>query len=177
MVLVGLAAVVALAALAPGLASAGNRKLVEGTVYDTTCATTCEPECPPPPHCGPIPVAGAGTDIVCAQRLIVCPPATSPRICLQGSPCGRTIYPLYSGEGAVVKVRKRGSATVIATVPIVEGHFETRLAPGAYMVRPFLPEPQCWSGTKIDVLVTPTLKGPVPAHLWVTNSCVAHPDR
>ena len=31
------------------------------------------------------------------------------------------VYPVYSGEGAVVKVRRRGSATVLATLPVVEG--------------------------------------------------------
>jgi hypothetical protein len=76
----------------------------------------------------------------------------------------------------VVKVRERGSATVLRTVPIVEGHFKVRLALGEYAVRPYLPEPQCWTGSKIAVLVSPKLQGPVPASLWVEDRCVAHPD-
>jgi hypothetical protein len=159
-------------------AAGGNKKLVEGTVYDTTCATACVPECPPPPHCGPI-TQDQTAKIVCAQRadrLIVCPLYKRTVVCVQ-APCpGPTVYPVYSGEGAVVKVRKRGSATVVATLPVVEGHFKLRVAPGYYELRPFLPEPECWSGTKHELLVSPKLKGPVSSELWVANSCVAHPD-
>jgi hypothetical protein len=171
-----LVVVVAPAALLPGVASAGNRKLVEGTVYDATCATTCEPGCPPPPHCGPIPAARVATDIVCAQRLIVCPLATSPRICLQGSPCGGVDYPVYSGEGAIVKIRRRGSSKVLASLPVVEGHFKLRLGAGEYVIHPYLPEEPCWSGASATLAVTPRLKSPVPTTLDVANSCVAHPD-
>jgi hypothetical protein len=176
----GLAVLVALVAgLVAGSATAGGpKKLVEGTVYDTTCATACTPECPPPPHCGPI-TQDQTTKVVCAQRaarLIVCPLYKSAVVCVQ-APCpGPTPYPVYSGEGAVVKVRKRGSATVLATLPLVEGHFKIRLAPGYYEMRPFLPEPECWSGTKHEVLISPKATGPVSAELWVANSCVAHPD-
>jgi hypothetical protein len=176
--LVGLVALLAsVMTLAPGVASAGNRKLVEGTVYDTTCATACVPECPPPPHCGPI-TAQAKADIVCAQaqRLIVCPLETSPRICLQGSPCGGGTYPVYSGEGATVNVRRRGSATVIANLPVVEGHFSIRLGPGDYVLRPYLPEESCWSAEPGTVAVAARLKSPVLATVDVSDSCVAHPD-
>jgi hypothetical protein len=168
--------------LAAGSASAaGQKKLVEGTVYDTTgviCAT-CAPECPPPPHCGPI-TQSARAKVVCAlraRRLIVCPLAQGSVVCVQAEGCpGSSPYPVYSGEGAIVKVRKRGSSTVLITVPIVEGHFKVQLPPGRYMVRPFLPEPQCWAGPKIAVWVSLALQGPVPSSLYVSNSCVAHPD-
>jgi hypothetical protein len=163
--------------VAGSAAAAGPKKLVEGTVYDTTCTSVCAPECPPPPHCGPITQEQA-TKVVCAQRaarLIVCP-LYKTVVCVQ-APCpGPTPYPVYSGEGAVVKVRKRGSTTVLATLPVVEGHFKIRLAPGYYELRPFLPEPECWSGTKHEVLVTPKATSPVSSELWVANSCVAHPD-
>lgn len=174
----GLVAIAALVlALAVGSAAgAGSKKLVEGTVYDTTCATACVPECPPPPHCGPVTQA-ARTDIVCAQqakRLIVCPLHASPRICLPSTNCGS--YPVYSGEGAIVNVRKRGSATVLATLPIVEGHFRLRLGPDEYVFHPYLPEESCWSGTPATLKLTVRLKSPVPVTLDVSNHCVAHPD-
>jgi hypothetical protein len=159
-------------------AAAGKGKVVEGTVYDATCATSCLPECPPPPHCGPI-TAQREERIVCPlaeRRMIACPLSrASAIVCVQAEGCPGTTDPVYSGEGGVVKVRKRGATTVLATVPIVEGHFKVRLAPGEYMMRPYLPEPQCWTGTKIAVLVSTKLQGPVPASLWVENSCVAHP--
>jgi len=177
---------VALLGLLAGLgsgsaAAAGGKKLVEGTVYDTTCAATCAPECPPPPHCGPITADRVSSTIVCPlrqRRIIACPLAKADSVieCVQ-APCpGTSPYPVYSGEGAVVKVRRRGSATVIATVPVVEGQFKVRLGFGQYMVRPFLPEPQCWSGTKTAIWVSKELKGPVPSSLSVSDSCVAHPD-
>lgn len=165
------------AASVPGGASAAqNKKLIEGTVYDTTCATVCMPECPPPPHCGPVTQA-ASAAVVCAQRakrLIVCPLSTSPRICLPSTNCGG--YPIYAGEGAIVKVRKRGSATVLATLPIVEGHFRLRLGPGEYVLHPYLPEEPCWSGGPAMLKVTPRLRSPVPVVIDVGNGCVAHPD-
>jgi hypothetical protein len=162
-------------------AAAGTKKLVEGTVYDTTCATACTPECPPPPHCGPITVGKASAAIICPlreRRIIACPlaKADSVIVCVQAEGCPTSGYPVYSGEVGVVKVRKRGSATVLAVVPIVEGHFKISLGAGQYMMRPFLPEPQCWSGAVMAVSVTPKLEGPVPASLQVSNSCVAHSD-
>lgn len=172
----GLVVLVALAAglVAGSATGAGSKKLVEGTVYDTTCATSCAPECPPIP-CGPVTQAASGS-YVCAQRLIVCPLAKRAVVCVK-APCpGTTPYPVYSGEGGVVKVRKRGSTTVLATVPIVEGHFKIELAFGEYMLRPFLPEPECWSGDKTAVWVSRQFKGPLPSFLHVSNSCVAHPD-
>jgi hypothetical protein len=178
--LAGLAMLVALVAglVAGSAAGAGTKKLVEGTVYDTTCAASCTPECPPPPHCGPI-TQSAKAKVICAQRaksLIVCPLYRPSVVCVQ-APCpGPTVYPVYSGEGAVVKVRKRGSSTVLMTVPVVEGHFSVRLGLGEYTMRPFLPEPQCWSGPPMDVWVSRSLQGPLPASLYVSNSCVAHPD-
>jgi hypothetical protein len=161
--------------------AAGTKKLVEGTVYDTTCAAACAPECPPPPHCGPITAGKASAAIVCPLRelrIIACPLAKtdSAIVCVQAEGCPTSGYPVYSGEGATIKVRKRGSATVLATLPVVEGHFKIRLGPGEYMMRPYLPEPQCWSGAVMALSLTPRLKGPVPAKLYVSNSCVAHPD-
>jgi hypothetical protein len=157
--------------LAGSASAAGNKKLVEGTVYDATCATACTPECPPIP-CGPITQA-QGTKVICAYRRIVCPLARRTVVCVK-APCPGT-DPLYQGEGAIVKVRKRGSSTVLTTVPVTEGHFKVRLAPGEYMMRPFFAEPQCWSGTKVAVLVSAELQGPLPASLWGTNSCVVQP--
>jgi hypothetical protein len=159
-------------------AGAGNKKLVAGTVYDTTCATGCVPECPPPPHCGPI-TAMREERIVCpmSDRMIACPLSrASVIVCVQAEGCpGTTNPPVYSGEGAVVKVRKRGSPRVLVTVPIVEGHFTVRLAPGEYMTRPHLPDPQCWTGTKIAVRISAKLQGPVPASIWVEDRCISHP--
>ena len=178
--LAGLAVlVVAVAGLFAGsAAAAGQKKLVEGTVYDTTCATSCTPECPPPPHCGPI-TQDQRTRVVCAQRaarLVVCPLAQRNVVCVQ-APCpGTTTYPVYSGEGAVVKVRKRGSATVVATLPVVEGHFKVALGNGQWIFHPYLPEEPCWSGEPWGVKVFPKEQGPIPLQLLVSNSCVAHPD-
>jgi hypothetical protein len=171
-----------LAGLGTGAASAaGTKKLVEGTVYDTTCATGCAPECPPPPHCGPITAGKASSAIVCPlreRRIIACPlnKADSAIVCVQAEGCPTSGDPVYSGVGATIKVRKRGSATVLATLPVVEGHFKIRLGPGEYMMRPFLPEPQCWSGPVMAVWVSLKLEGPVPASLHVSDGCVAHPD-
>jgi hypothetical protein len=158
--------------------AAGNKKLVEGTVYDTTCATACLPECPPPPHCGPI--MAMRERIVCpmGDRMIACPLSRAGVIvCVRAEGCpGTTDPPVYSGEGAVVNVRKRGSAKLLATLPVSEGHFSIRLAPGEYVLRPYLPEPQCWSGESLRVTVDARTKGPVPASVDVSDSCVAHPD-
>jgi hypothetical protein len=170
-----------LAGLGSGSASAaGTKKLVEGTVYDTTCAATCVPECPPPPHCGPI-TAQSDRAIVCPlreRRIIACPlaKADSAIVCVQAEGCPTSGYPLYSGEGAVVKVRKRGSATVLATLSVVEGHFKIRLGPGEYVLHPYLPEEGCWSGDPERVTVGARTKGPIPVSVDVSNSCVAHPD-
>ncbi|HEX3736474.1 MAG TPA: hypothetical protein VHV53_02940 [Solirubrobacterales bacterium] len=172
-------ALVALAmALVPGsAAAAGHRKLVEGTVYDTTCATACTPGCPPPPHCGPVTQA-AGAEIVCAQRqkrAIACPlEATTTPVCVRAEGCPP--YPVYSGEGAVVNVRRRGSKALLATLPVVEGHFKIRLGAGEYVLHPYLSEEACWSGEPITLKVSPRMKSPVAATLDVNNSCVAHPD-
>lgn len=173
--------VAAVAGLVAGSARAGGtKKLVEGTVYDTTCleASTCEPPCPPPPHCGPVPAPQGSARVICAQLkpTIVCPLyRASSLICLQGSPCGGTAYPVYSGEGATVNVRRRGSATVLTTLPIVEGQFEIRLGPGEYVLHPRLPEEPCWSGEPWQVKVTPRQQGPLPVSLDVSNTCIAHP--
>jgi hypothetical protein len=181
--LVGLLAVATLCAcLGSGsAAAAGKRKLVEGTVYDTTCSATCSP-CPPP--CGPVPApAQSRSDNGCAQtaqrRIIACPlqggaAETSPPICLPESGC--VVYPVYTGEGAVVNVRRRGSATLLATLPIVEGHFDIRLGPGEYILHPYLPEEPCWSGVPSTVHVPARWEGAVSASVDVGNACVAHPD-
>lgn len=179
--ILGALALVALVAMfvAGSAAAAGNKKLVEGTVYDTTCAgIACGVECPPPPHCGPI-TASTQTAIVCpmAKRMIACPLSRAGVVvCVQAEGCPVTNPPVYSGEGAVVNVRKRGSATLIATLPVTEGHFSIRLAPGEYVLRPYLPEPQCWSAEQAMIAVAAKAKGPVPASVDVSDSCVAHPN-
>jgi hypothetical protein len=175
----------ALAMLLAGLgsgsaAAAGTKKLVEGTVYDTTCATACAPECPPPPHCGPI-TAKSSAAIVCPlreKRIIACPlaRADSVIVCVQAEGCPTPGYPVYSGEGATIKVRKRGSATVLTTLSVVEGHFKIRLGAGEYVLHPYLPEEPCWSGEPWQVKVTARTQGPIPVSLNVKNGCVAHPD-
>ncbi len=170
-------------ALATGsAAAAGGKKLVEGTVYDATCAgtLTCGTGCPPPPHCGPI-TAQSTADVVCLQpkRAIACPlsdspAAVSPPICLPASGCAT--YPVYTEEGAVVNVRRRGSSTLIAQLPVVEGHFKIRLGPGEYVLHPYLPEEGCWSGQTTMIKIWERYKGAIPASIDVTNNCVAHPD-
>jgi hypothetical protein len=165
--------VVLLAGLGSGTAAAGQKKLVEGTVYDTTCVAVCMPECPPPPHCGPVPVTKSRSDVICAQASIVCPLyRAAPDICLPSSNCGG--FPVYSGEGSLVNVRKRGSTTVLARLPIVEGHFKTRLGPGQYVFHPYMAEEQCWSAEPVTAAVTSRLKSPVPVTLDATNRCVVH---
>jgi hypothetical protein len=177
-------ALVALVAMfvAGSAAAARNRKLVEGTVYDTTCATLCAPECPPPPHCGPI-TDRAVDAVVCAQarRLIVCPLAAAPRIaspaiCLQGSPCGGGAYPVYSGEGGVVTARRRAYTEPSVTIPVVEGHFQRRLGPGEWVFRIYLAERDCWNGEPVALHITPKQGSPIPLPFDVRDDCVAHPD-
>jgi hypothetical protein len=187
--ILGALALVALVAMfvAGSAAAAGNKKLVEGTLYDTTCGTFCEPACPPPPHCGPITAGGTNSAIVCPlreRRIVACPlvGSTSGRAssqsCVPDTPCGEDgTFPIYSGEGATVNIRKRGSATVLATLPVVEGRFKIRLGPGAYVLHPYLPEPQCWSsiGTAFPLEVSARWKGPITAPISVVDGCVAHP--
>jgi hypothetical protein len=174
--LFGLAvAMVVLAGLGSGsAAAAGGKKLVEGTVYDATCVAVCQPECPPPPHCGPVTRRGPHA-VICAQKRIVCPLYSgSPRICLPSSNCGGS--PIYTGEGSLVNVRKRGSATVIVRLPIVEGHFKIRLAPGTYVFHPYMAEEQCWSAPPVTTELTSRLQSPVPVTLTATNRCIVHAD-
>jgi hypothetical protein len=171
--LVALAGLAVLCAgLGSGTAAAGNKKLVEGTVYDATCVTVCTPPCPPP--CGPIPAPQSRSDVICAEALIVCPLSASPRICLPSSNCGG--YPIYSGEGSLVNLRKRGSSTVQARLPIVEGHFKIRLTPGEYVFHPYMAEEQCWSAEPVRAKVTARLRGPMPVTLNATNRCVVHAE-
>jgi hypothetical protein len=174
--LIAFGALVALfAGLGSGTAVAGNKKLVEGTVYDATCVTICMPECPPPPHCGPIPMTNGKRNVICAQASIVCPLyRDSARICLPSSNCGG--FPVYTVEGSLVNVRKMGSATVIARLPIVEGHFKIRLAPGQYIFRPYMAEEQCWSAEPWRVEVSARQQGPIATSLGATNNCVVHAD-
>jgi hypothetical protein len=173
------ALVLVLAGLGSGTAAAGNKKLVEGTVFDTTCPGTTCGGCPPP--CGPIPVPQTRSKAICAQASIVCPLASakrataSPDFCIQGEPCGVS-YPIYTGEGSLVNVRKRGSATVVARLPIVEGHFKIRLAPGEYVFHPYMAEENCWSAEPATAAVTAKQPGTVPVTLDATNRCVVHPD-
>jgi hypothetical protein len=162
---VAFAALLALfAGLGSGTAVAGSKKLVEGSVYDTTCVTVCTPPCPPP--CGgPIPAPQSRSDAICAQAAIVCP---LDRV----GPTSR----LYLGEGSVVNVRKRGSTTVTARLPIVEGHFKIRLEPGEYVFHPYLAEEQCWSAEPTSAKVTAKSKSPVAVTMSATNRCVVHSD-
>jgi hypothetical protein len=185
------ALLVMLAGLGSGsAAAAGNRKLVEGTVYDTTCAAACTPECPPPPHCGPITASSSSAAIICPlreRRIIACPlvgsssAGASSQVCAPDTPCGEDgTFPVYAGEGATINIRRRGSATVLATLPVVEGYFKIRLGPGEYALHPHLPEPQCWSAIPPIVLpltVSARWKGPIAAPISVADSCVAHPDQ
>lgn len=161
----GLLLLVLTLSAAPATASAGARKLVEGTVYDTTCITICQPECPPPPHCGPTPQQRKG-NVICARASIVCPLY---RIAPGGS--------IYTGEGSLVNVRKRGSATVIARLPIVEGHFRIRLEPGEYVFRPYMAEEQCWSAATVRAKVEARSSSPVPVTMDATDGCVVHAYR
>jgi hypothetical protein len=172
--------VVAMGLVAGSASAAGNKKLVEGTVYDTTtCISVCAPECPPPPHCGPI-TARSRADLVCAQRLIVCPlygvptRALSPRqVCLPETPCGDDgTDPVYSGEGATINIRRRGSASVLVTLPVLEGHFKTRLGPGEYVLHPHFSEPQCWLGIPAPLMVSARSQGPIAVPISAANSCV-----
>jgi hypothetical protein len=140
----------------------------------------CGVECPPPPHCGPITAAGTNSAIVCPleeRRMIACPLSrASVIVCVQAEGCpGTTDPPVWSGEGGVVTVRKRGSTSLLAKLAVVEGRFSTRLAPGEYVLRPYLPEPQCWSGEPTTLSVVARAKGPLTAAVSVRNSCVAHP--
>ncbi len=113
--------------------------------------------------------------MVCAQRLIACPLyAGAPRTCLPSSNCGGN--PIYSGEGSLVNVRRRGSATVIARLPIVEGHFKLLLPPGEYVFHPYMAEEQCWSAAPVTTKIAPRLQGPVPVTLDANNRCVVHTD-
>lgn len=181
--ILGAMALVAVVAMfvAGSAAAAGNKKLVEGTLYDTTCAgASCGVECPPPPHCGPI-TAESKAAIVCplVERIIACPLSRANAVvCVQAEGCpGTSDPPVWSGEGAVVTVRKRGSAAAPLELPVVEGHFSTRLAPGEYVLRPYLPEPQCWSGEPAPISVAAKAKGPVAASIDVSDSCVPRPLR
>jgi hypothetical protein len=157
--------VIAFACLGSGTAVAGNKKLVEGTVYDTTCVAVCMPECPPTPHCGPIPAPRSRSAAICAQAAIVCPLY---RIAPGGS--------IYTGEGSLINVRKQGSATVLARLPILEGHFKIRLAPGQYIFHPYMAEEQCWSAEPWRVEVTPREQSPIATSLGTMNNCVVHAD-
>jgi hypothetical protein len=111
--------------------------------------------------------------VICAQASIVCPLyRAAPRICLPSSNCGG--FQIYTGEGSLVNVRKRGSATVLARLPIVEGHFRIRLGPGEFVFHPYYAEEGCWSGEPVTARVTAKLKAPVPVTLNATNTCVMH---
>ncbi len=174
--LVGLVAVL----VTGSAAAAGSKKIVEGTVYDTTCAgIACGVECPPPPHCGPITAEGkAGVVCPMSERMIACPLSrASTIVCVQAEGCpGTGSPPVWSGEGGVVTVRKRGSSKLLERLPITEGHFSMPLGAGEYVLRPYVPEPRCWTGEPTRITVSFDVRGPVSAALDVKNSCLAHPD-
>ncbi len=170
--LAGLAVlVVAVAGLFAGsAAAAGNKKLVEGTVYDTTCATACTPECPPPPHCGPI-TESAKANVVCAQsqRLIACPLAA-----VIHGPGPDYLHPAASPAASTTpstQVKGRPSTCASAVrrpccdAAGVEGHFEVRLGPGEYVLHPHLPEEPCLVGIPETVKITARTQGPLPVSL------------
>jgi len=133
--------------------------------------------------CGPITQAQT-TKAVCAQRLIVCPLYGVPtrvwaprQVCLPETPCGE--------DGTDPRLlRRRGddqypqarSASVLATLPVVEGHFNTRLGPGEYVLHPHFSEPQCWSGIPAPLKVSARSQGPIAVRSRAANSCVARPD-
>lgn len=175
---VGLTALLALGVfwtgLGSGSAATGSKKLVEGTVYDVTCVTVCQPPCPPP--CGPVPAPQRGPHaVICAQASIVCPlNEAAIRICLPSTNCGGS--PIYAGEGSLVNLRRRGSATVLARLPIVEGHFKIRLGPGQYVFHPYMAEERCWSAEPVTARITRKLKSPVLVTVNATNRCVVHAD-
>jgi hypothetical protein len=169
---------VVFAGLGSGTATAGNKKLVEGIVLDGTCGVSCLPPCPPP--CGPIPAPQSRGDVICARASIVCPltqkqRTVAPDFCIQGEPCG-VVDPIYSGEGSLVNVRKRGSTEVIARLPIVEGHFKIRLAPGNYVFHPYMAEEQCWSAEPATTKVAADLRGAVTVRIYAHNSCAIHTE-
>ncbi len=147
---------------------------VRGTVLDTTCASGCQAECPPPPVCrGPH---------ACTARLIACPldrsfseSRSESLVCTQAGCPGPPIvrYPLYEGEAATVLVRRAGAAKPLMRVPVNGGHFNARLAPGRYVVRATVGEP-CWTGTRQTIVVEAGRFA--AATLEVNDGCVAHPD-
>jgi hypothetical protein len=182
--ILGALALVALVAMlvAGSATAAGNKKLVEGTLYDATCAASCAP-CPPP--CRPILQPQSRNDVICAQaqERIACPLASMSRaqrvfkVCpLAASAACGTEFPVYMGEGAVVTVRSEKTGRTIGPLPVVEGHFEVKLGPGYWVIRPYIPpEPNCWTGPQ-TIEVTAKMKSPVPAVVDVSDTCVAHPD-
>ena len=124
-----------LVALAPGIdaaSAAGNKRLVEGLVYEGWCKKPGVEGCPakPFPSCPP--------DIAC-----------------------NTNYKPFTTEGTIVNVRRRGSAAVIATLTPVEGYFHAELGPGRYVMRAIMPAETCTMGQLERVTVPARGPGPV----------------
>jgi hypothetical protein len=155
--LIALALVLASLALVPAAQGAPPSSGVRGSVLDTSCIAGCEVGCPPPPVCR--------ARLVCAQpqARIVCPLTQRTTVA----------YPPYSGTAATVILRKAGSAKVLGRLPVVDGKFSARLAPGRYVVKAHVAE-SCWTGTRQVVEV---LAGRfIPVVLRVSNGCAAQPD-
>ncbi len=167
-----LAVVLAAFVCASGAQAAQPSSGVRGTVLDTSCASGCEAECPPPPVCrGPH---------ACTQRVIACPLSRSQLqseslVCTQAGCPGPPIvrYPLYEGAAATVMVRRAGAAQPLMRVPVNGGHFNARLAPGRYVIHATVGEP-CWTGTRETIRVEAGRF--VAATLEVNDGCVVHPD-
>jgi hypothetical protein len=78
-----------------------------------------------------------------------------------------------TGCGATVLVRRTGSAQMLMRLPVNEGHFHARLAPGRYVLLAHVGLP-CWTGTRQTVTVEAGRFA--TAVLQVNDGCVVHPD-
>lgn len=112
-----------------------------------------------------------------AGASIVCPlhPRPLALVCTQaGCPEPPVVeYPPYEGTAATVLVRRTGSSQMLMRLPVNEGHFDARLAPGRYVLRAHVGLP-CWTGTRQTVTVEAGRFA--TAVLQVSDGCVVHPD-
>ena len=149
-------------------AAAGNKKLVEGTVLRHDLRRTCvRPNARRRRTAGRSPRRDERGDRLPAgaSAIIACPLSrASAIVCVQAEGCpGTSRLPgLVRRRGGGQRPQARLGAA-LATLPVVEGHFTIRLAPGEYVLRPYLPEPQCWSGEPTHRLGHREAKGPIPA--------------